>query len=96
MQVKKQQLVSGMEQWTSSKLGKEYHKAVYGHLAYLTNMQSTSCDMLGRVDNKLKSRQGGRNINNLRYADDTILITKWIGTEEFLDEGERGRAKKLA
>ena len=39
MQVKKQQLEPDMEQWTGSKLGKEYIKAVYCHLAYLTYMQ---------------------------------------------------------
>ena len=46
MQVKKQQLEPDMEQWTGSKLGKEYVKAVYCHLAYLTYMQSTLCEML--------------------------------------------------
>ena len=40
MQVKKQQLELGMEEWTCSKLGKEYIKAVYCHLAYLTYVQS--------------------------------------------------------
>ena len=40
MQVKKQQLEPDMEQWTGSKLGKEYIKAVYCHPAYLTSMQS--------------------------------------------------------
>ena len=35
-----------MEQWTSSKLGKEYVKAVYYHPAYLNHMHSTSCEML--------------------------------------------------
>ena len=40
MQVKKQQLEPDMEQQTHSKLGKEYIKAVYGHPAYLTYMQS--------------------------------------------------------
>ena len=43
MQVKKQQLELDMEQRTGSKLGKEYVKAVYCHLAYLIYMQSTSC-----------------------------------------------------
>ena len=43
MQVKKQQLEPDIEQWTGSKLGKEYAKAVYCHLAYLTYMQSPSC-----------------------------------------------------
>ena len=47
MQVKKQQLEPDMEQRTGSKLGKEYIKAVYCHPAYLTYMQSTSCEMLG-------------------------------------------------
>ena len=42
MQVKKQQLEPDMEQWTASKLRKEYVKAVYCHSAYLTYMQSTS------------------------------------------------------
>ena len=43
MQVKKQQLEPDMEQWTGSKVGKEYVKAVvYCHPAYLTYMQSTS------------------------------------------------------
>ena len=36
-----------MEQQTGSKLGKEYVKAVYCHLAYLTYMQSTSWETLG-------------------------------------------------
>ena len=56
MQVKKQQLKPDMEQWTGSKLGKEYVKAVYYHPAYLTYMQSTSCEMLGWMKHKLESR----------------------------------------
>ena len=47
MQVKKQQLELDMERWTDSKLGKEYVKAVYRHLAYLTYMQNTSWEILG-------------------------------------------------
>ena len=49
MQVKKQQLELYIEQQTGSKLGKEYIKAVYCHPAYLTYMQSTSCEMLNRM-----------------------------------------------
>ena len=45
MQVKKEQLEPDMEQQTGSKLGKEYIKAVHCHLAYLTYVQSTSCEM---------------------------------------------------
>ena len=46
MWVKKQQLEQDMEQLTSSKLGKEYDKAVYCPSPYLTYMQSTSWKML--------------------------------------------------
>ena len=56
MQVKKQQFELDMEQWTGSKLGKEYDMAVYCHPAYLTYMQSTSCEMLGWMNHKLESR----------------------------------------
>ena len=55
MQVKKQQLELDMEQQTGSKLGKEYIKAVYCHLAYLTHMQSTSCEMPGWMKHMLES-----------------------------------------
>ena len=55
MQVKKQQLEMDMEQWTGSKLGKEYIKAVYCHPAYLTYMQNTSCDMPAWMKLKLES-----------------------------------------
>ena len=48
MQVKNQLLESDMEKRNGSKLGKEYIKAVYCHPAYLTYMQSTSCEMLGK------------------------------------------------
>ena len=53
MQVKKQQLEPDMEQRTGSKFGREYVKAVYSHSAYLTYMQSTSCEMLGWMKHKL-------------------------------------------
>ena len=56
MQVKNQQLEPDMEQWTDSKLGKEYIKAVYCHPAYLTYMQSTSCEMPDWMKHKLESR----------------------------------------
>ena len=59
MQVKKQQLEPGIEQWTGSKLGKEYVKNVYCHPAYLTYMQSISCKMLDWMKHKLESRLPG-------------------------------------
>ena len=75
MQVKKQQLELHMDQQTGSKLGKEYVKAVYCHPAYLTSMQSTSCEMWGWMKHKLEST-AERNINNRRYADDTTLTAE--------------------
>ena len=55
MQVKKQQLELDTEKHTDSKSGKEDIKAIYFHLAYLTYMQSTSCEMSGWMKHKLKS-----------------------------------------
>ena len=55
MQVKKQQLELDMEQQTGSILEKEYMKAVYCHPAYLTYMQSTSCEMPDWIKHKLES-----------------------------------------
>ena len=52
MQFKKRQLESDMEQWTGSKLGKKYVKAVYFYPAYLTYMQSTSCEIMGWMKHK--------------------------------------------
>ena len=62
-----------MEQWTGSKLGKEYIKAVYCHLVYLTYVEYI------RRNAGLDEAQAGikiarRNINNLRYGDDTSLM----------------------
>ena len=51
--------VMDMEKLTGFKLGKEYVKAVYYHLAYLTSMQNTSCEMLGWMKHKLESRLMG-------------------------------------
>ena len=59
MQVKKQQLELDVEQQTASKSGKEYIKAVYCHLANLTYIQSTSCEMPGWMKHKLESRLPG-------------------------------------
>ena len=76
MQVKKQELEPYMEQWTGSKLGKEYVKAVYYYPAYLTYMQSTSCEILGWKTHKLESKLPGENTNNLRYANDITLMAE--------------------
>ena len=59
MQVEKQQLDLDMEQWTGSKLGKEYVEAVYCHPAYLSYMHGTSCEMPDWMKHKLESRLQG-------------------------------------
>ena len=56
MQLKKQQLEPDMEQWIGSELGKEFFKGIYCHPAYLTYMQSTSCEMPDWMKHKLESR----------------------------------------
>ena len=68
MQVKKQQL--DMEQKTGSKLGKEYVKAVYCHPAYLTYAEYIMWNAgLDKAQAGIKITW--RNIDNLRYVDDT-------------------------
>ena len=76
---KKQQLEPDMIQWPGSKLGKEFVKAVYCHPAYLTNMLSASCEILGwmkHLELNAGIKVAGRNINNLRYASDTTLLVE--------------------
>ena len=72
MQVRKQHLELDMEWLTGSKLRKEYIKAIYCHLAYLTYMQNTSYMDEAQAGIKI----AGRNISNLRYADDTTLMAE--------------------
>ena len=81
MQVRKQQLELDMEHQTGSKWGKEYVKAVYCHPAYLIYMQSsTSYEMLSWMKQaQARIKIAERNINNLRYADDTTLMAEcWV------------------
>ena len=59
MQDKKHQLELDIEQWSGSKLEKEYVKPVYCHPTYLTSMQSTLCKMPGWMSHKLESRLPG-------------------------------------
>ena len=76
MQAKKQQLVVDMEQQTGSKLGKESIEAVCCQPAYLTSMQSASCDMPRLDEAQARIKIAERNINNIRYADDTTLMAE--------------------
>ena len=75
MQVKKQQLESDMEQQTASKLGKEYIKAVYCHPVYLTYVEYIMQNP-GLNEAQAGIKIARRNINNLRYADDTTLMVE--------------------
>ena len=70
MQDEKQQLELEMKQQTDSKLGKEYVKAVYCHVAYLTYLQNAGLD-----ESQAGIKITGENINSLRYAEDTTLMT---------------------
>ena len=76
MQVKKQQLELDLEQLIGSRMGKEYNQAAYCHPDYLISMQSASCKILDWMNHKLESRFARRNINNLRYANDTTLMAE--------------------
>ena len=96
MQVKKQKLELGMEQHTGSKLGKKYAKAVYCHPAYLTYAEYILRN--ARLDEEqVGIKIAGRNIDNLRYADDTTLMAE---SEEdlksFLMKLKEESEKKLA
>ena len=82
-----------MEQWTGSKLEKDYIKAVYCHPACLNYIQDTSCKMSGWMNHKLESRLPGEISTTL----DVQLIPlyngrKQRGTKEPLDEGESEKA----
>ena len=91
MQVKKHlQLELDMEQQTSSKLGKEYVKAVYCHPAYLTYMQSTSCEMMGWMKHKLESSLPRKISPTSDMWMTTLMAESKEELKSFLDESERG------
>ena len=72
MQVKKQQLEQDMEQNTGFKSEMVYVRAIYCHPAYLTYMKNTLWEILDEAQAGIKI--AGRNINNLRYADDNNFM----------------------
>ena len=76
MQGKKQQLELDMEQQTGSKLRKEYVKAKYCQPAYLTYIQNYIVRNAGLDETQAGIKIAGRNINNLRYADNTNLMAE--------------------
>ena len=78
-----------MEQWTGSKFGKEYIKAVYCHPAYLTYMQNTSCEMPGWMKHKLESRLPGE-VSIISDMQMTPPLLQRVKRNFFsLDESER-------
>ena len=90
MQVKKQPLKLDMEQWSCSKLGKEYDKGCIlspciFHLYVEYIMKNAGLD-----EAQAGIKIARRNINNLRYADDTTLMAdSHRGTKGSPDEVER-------
>ena len=76
MQVKKQQLEPDTKQQTGSKSGKEYVKPVYCHPAYFNLYAEYIMRNAGVEETQAGIKIAGRNINNLRYADDTTLMAE--------------------
>ena len=85
-----------MEQWTGFKLGKESIKAVYCHPVYLTYMQSTSVWNARLDESQAGVKIAGRNINNLRYVDDTTLLAEIEEELKNLLMRVKEKMKKLA
>ena len=65
-----------MEKQTGSKLGKEYVKAVYCHPVYLFMYAGYIMRYAGLDETQAGIKIAGRNINNLRHADDTTLMAE--------------------
>ena len=84
-----------MEQWADFKLWNECNKAVYRHPAYLTYIQNTMWN--ARLDeSQVGIKIAGRNINNLRYADDTTLMAESVGELKNLLIRVKRESEKLA
>ena len=94
MQVKKQQLELDMEQQTGFKWERSTSRLYIVHPAYLTYMQSTSCKNARLDEAQAGIKITGRNINNLRYADDTTLMAESKKLKSLLmkvkEESEKG------
>ena len=83
-----------MEQWTGSKLEKEYVKAIYCHPAYLTWEYIMWNARLDEAQARIKIK--GRSINNLRYADDTTFMAESEGEIKSLLMKVKEDSEKLA
>ena len=83
-----------MEQQIGSKLGKEYDMAIYCYLVYLTYYAEYIMWNARLDESQAGIKIAGRNINNLKYADDTTLMSRqWRVIKEPLDEGEKAEWK---
>jgi len=95
MQVRMQQLEPDLEQQTGSKLGKVYSKAVHCHPAYLTYMQSTSCEIPGWMNHNLESRLLGESSTISHMQMTAPLWEKGVWDSQSRDRGlEFSRRRK--
>ena len=90
MQVRNQQLELDMEQQTGSKQEKEYVKAAYCHPCLFNFYAEYIMRNAGLEETQAGIKIAGRNINNLRYADDTTLMAESEEEQKPLDESESG------
>ena len=95
MQVKNQQLELDMEQQTGSKSGKEYVKAVYCHPAYLTDNAEYIMRNARLDEVQTGITIAGRNINDLRYENDTILMAESEEELKILMMKVKGESEKV-
>ena len=95
MQVKEQQLEVGMGQQTGSKWRKEYVKAVYCHPIYLNLYAEYIMWNAGLDEAQVEIKIVGRNINNLKYADDTTLMAESEGELKGLLMKEKEESEKV-
>ena len=91
MQVKKQPLELDTEQQTGSKLGKEYIKAVLLSLCLFNLYAEYLMRNAGLDETQTGIKISGRNINNLRYADDTTLMAESEELKSFLMKEESAK-----
>ena len=92
MQVNKQQLELDIEQVTGSKLGKECQGCILSPCLF--NLYAVYIMWNAKMDEAQSGiKISRRNINNLRYADDIILVAENRGTKETLDISGRGEWK---
>ena len=93
MQVKKQQLEPDMEQWTGSKLGKEVSQDCILSPCLFNLYAEYIMRNAGLDEAQAGIKIAGRNVNNLRYADDTTLMAESEEELKSLFDAERGELK---